>query len=293
MIADRAVTPVIAMQDAAFGYADRVVVSGVSLRVGTGEVVALLGANGSGKTTIVRGLLGLNPRLGGTVQLFGTPIEAFTEHHRIGYVPQRHTLSGSVRATVEEIVAVGRLPHQPILARTTRHDRAVIGEALELVGLHDRAREDVATLSGGQQRRVLIARALAAQPDVLVMDEPTAGVDTASQQVLAEVLDRLSRGGKTMLIVTHELIALGTTVSRIICTAGGGVVFDGSPDGYAAYAARQARHLAEGHHHHHDLTEVEPSRLRTVGAGPLDRGARRRATRDLVAGEQGEQPCAR
>ena len=155
-------TPVLSLRSAAFGYGERAAVSDVTLDVQPGEVVALLGPNGSGKSTLVRGLLGLNDHLGGQVSMFGTPIGDFQEHARLGYVPQRHTLSASVRATVEEVVAIGRLPHQGWFGRQNDRDRAVVREALELVGLADRAREDVSTLSGGQQRRVLIARALAA-----------------------------------------------------------------------------------------------------------------------------------
>ena len=105
-------TPVLSLRSAAFGYGERATVSDVTLDVQPGEVVALLGPNGSGKSTLVRGLLGLNDHLGGQVSMFGTPIDDFHEHARLGYVPQRHTLSASVRATVEEVVAIGRLPHQ-------------------------------------------------------------------------------------------------------------------------------------------------------------------------------------
>ncbi|HEY5187381.1 MAG TPA: ATP-binding cassette domain-containing protein, partial [Actinomycetes bacterium] len=132
-------------------------VSGVTLDIRAGEVVAVLGPNGSGKSTLVKGMLGLNSHLAGDVSLFGTPIARFREHARLGYVPQRHTLSTSVRATVTEIVAIGRLPHQGWLGRPNHQDRRIIAESLAVVGLDDRAQVDVSTLSGGQQRRVLIA----------------------------------------------------------------------------------------------------------------------------------------
>jgi zinc transport system ATP-binding protein len=263
--------PIIALTSAAFGYADGTVVKDITLTIEPGEVVALLGPNGSGKTTLVKGLLGLNDQLGGQVSLFGMPREQFRDHSRIGYVPQRHTLSASVRATVEEIVAVGRLPHhrwwRPV--RRSARDAGVIGLALEVVGLSDRADADVSTLSGGQQRRVLIARGLAAQPDVLIMDEPTAGVDAANQEVLADVLARLAARGTTMLIVTHELEALTNIVTRILVVRGGSLAFDGTP---AEFASRRSE-LASDHdgHHHPDELAVEPSRLPGAPtAGPLD-----------------------
>lgn len=197
-------TPLISLRSASFGYADRAVVEGVTLTQGRGEVIALLGPNGSGKSTLVKGLLGLSDHLGGEVALFGTPLARFRDKPRIGYVPQRHSLSSSVRATVREVVEVGRLPLRPFWRPSGSEDARAVDEALDAVGLRDREREDVATLSGGQQRRVLIARALAAGPDLLVMDEPTAGVDAANQAVLAEVLSVLAARGTSMLIVTHE-----------------------------------------------------------------------------------------
>ena len=256
---------IVSLRSASFGYVEHVVVSGVTLEVPAGEVVAILGPNGSGKSTLVKGLLGLNDHLGGEVALFGTPIDHFRDHARLGYVPQRHTLSASVRATASEIVAIGRLPHQGWLGRANQEDRRIIAESLAVVGLDDRADVDVNTLSGGQQRRVLIARALAAQPEVLIMDEPTAGVDLASQEVLSQVLGRLARRGATMLIVTHELQAVRDVLTRIVQLNGGQITFDGNPGDYAS--SQGASTTAHDGHHHEDNQE-RPAGF--TAAGPLD-----------------------
>ncbi len=256
---------IVSLRSASFGYGERPVVSGVTLDIHAGEVVAILGPNGSGKSTLIKGLLGLNNHIGGDVELFSTPIDRFRDHARVGYVPQRHTLSASVRATVTEIVAIGRLPHQGWLGRPNNKDRQIIGESLALVGLDDRADVDVSTLSGGQQRRVLIARALAAHPDVLIMDEPTAGVDLASQEVLSQVLARLVRRGATMLIVTHELTAVRDVLTRIVQLNGGQITFDGTPGDYA----RSQGGPAAGHDgHHHDDDQELPAT--SAAEGPLD-----------------------
>ncbi|MFQ6173164.1 metal ABC transporter ATP-binding protein [Oryzobacter sp. R7] len=259
-------TPLVELRSASFGYGDRTVVSGVDLTIRAGEVLALLGPNGSGKSTLVRGVLGLADRLGGEVNVLGTPLERFRDHPRIGYVPQRHSLSASVRATVSEVVAVGRLAHRPWWAPASRTDRAVVRDAIEAVGLADRAEEEVARLSGGQQRRVLIARALAGAPDLLVMDEPTAGVDHASQVALAEVLRRLAADGTSMVVVTHELDALQDVVTRIVCLDAGHVDLDGTPEQWAAHT----RHEGGSGHHHDEPRAALPRPGAVLGSGPLD-----------------------
>lgn len=265
--------PVISLRSASFGYAGRAVVSGVDLEIRRGEIVAVLGPNGSGKSTLMRGVLGLNDHIDGDLELFGTPASAFKERTRIGYVPQRHTLSASVRATVEEIVEVGRLPHRPWYRRASAADRAAVRSALHQVGLSDRAASDVSALSGGQHRRVLIARALCAEPDVLVMDEPTAGVDTASQEVLAAVLEQLAGTGVTMVIVTHEIEALAGIITRIVEVTHGHLSFDGTPAEYAARFSKSLSgqdhlHIPGSHaaHHEDEASETGPG----YAQGPLD-----------------------
>ncbi len=271
------VTPLVRTRGASFGYDDVPVVTGIDLTVDDGEVVALLGPNGSGKSTLVRGLLGLVPHLGGQVELFGTPLAAGAERHRIGYVPQRHTLANAVRSTVTEIVATGRLTHRRWWQPTTTTDRRHVREALDLVGLSDRATDEVSTLSGGQQRRVLIARALAADPDLLVMDEPTAGVDQGNQVVLGQLFAELAARGASMLVVTHELDALESSVTRIVCLDGGRVDFDGTPAAYAAHHLALGAHpVGSGYHHeHHEHRAHTPAGRPLLGspalldAGPL------------------------
>lgn len=281
-----AAAPAIAMRSVSFGYAGHPVVSDLTLRIERAEVVALLGPNGSGKSTLVRGLLGLNDHLAGEVEILGGALTGRADRARLGYVPQRHTLSGSIRSTVREVVATGRLAHRPWWRRAGKEDAALVDRALHTVGLADRARADVATLSGGQQRRVLIARALVGEPSVLIMDEPTAGVDTASQDILAQVLRRLAQSGVTLLVVTHELAALQGIVHRIVEMDAGHVVFDGTPQGYAGRVAEQvgapdhAHHQAgrrqprhDGHHHddhHHDDRHTSPRLV----SGPYDRRRR-------------------
>ena len=260
--------PVIELQVASFGYGDRPVLVGADLTIRRGEIVAVVGPNGSGKSTLMKGVLGLNELTSGSVTLFGVPREDFHDRARIGYVPQRHTLSASVRATAEEIVSTGRLPRLGWFGRLHATDRQVIARALEVVGLGDRAATEVSTLSGGQQRRVLIARALAGQPDVLIMDEPTAGVDAANQHVLSDVLARLIERDVTMVIVTHELGALERLLTRIVVVDAGRIRFDGSPERYAA-ERHSLHHDHDSHHHDHELDQ-DQHETSSLPRGPLD-----------------------
>ncbi|MCZ2860986.1 metal ABC transporter ATP-binding protein [Blastococcus sp. VKM Ac-2987] len=256
------------LRHATIGYGDVAVVRDVDLTVGTGEAVAVLGSNGSGKTTLARGLLGLANVLGGEVDVLGAPVGGLRERGRVGYVPQRHSISGAVPATVREVVGVGRLARLGLLRRLRPADRTAVTEAVAAVGLADRLDDPVASLSGGQQRRVLVARALAADPELLIMDEPTAGVDAANQEALAGVLARISATGTTLIVVTHETAPLAGVLSRAIVVDHGLVAYDGPLEQAAA-------HEEPGLHHHHPPGR-RPSGYRqdqpTVTTGPRRRG---------------------
>lgn len=201
----------------------------VSVSVAAGEAVALLGGNGSGKSTLVRSLMGLIPLQSGSVSLFGEPLESFRDWARIGYVPQ-HSAVAVANATVREIVSSGRLAHRRPFQWLRRADHAAIDQALEQVGLSGRAGWPFASLSGGQKQRVLIARALATQPDLLVMDEPLAGVDLHSQGGLADLLGRLAGRGLALLVVLHELGPMAAVLHRSVTLCDGRVV-DGEATG--------------------------------------------------------------
>ena len=201
---------------ATFGYRGRPVLSGVDLTVERAEVVAVRGANGAGKSTLVRGLLGLAEVLNGEVRLFGRPRTDFRDWHRVGYVPQRHTVVGGVPVTVRELVSSGRLTRLRPWQRFAEADRCAVDCALEGVGLAGFDRRPVAELSGGQQRRALVARALAGDPELLVLDEPTAGVDAGNQRVLAATLAGLAATGTTVVVVVHDLGPLASVVTRTV-----------------------------------------------------------------------------
>jgi zinc transport system ATP-binding protein len=222
--------PVARLRGAAVTYAGQRALAGVDLEIAGGEVVALLGPNGSGKSTLLRAILGLVPLAAGSLELFGVPARRFRDRARIGYVPQRHTIGGGTPATVEEVVSSGRLFRgRLLLPWLSASERGIVGDAIATVGLAEKAHQQVSTLSGGQQRRVLIARALAAQPDFLVMDEPLAGVDLANQEILATTLRTLAAHGVTLLLATHEIGPVAALIERTIVLDHGMPSYDGPP----------------------------------------------------------------
>jgi zinc transport system ATP-binding protein len=237
------------------GYGGRPVLRGVDLTVRAGEVVAILGANGSGKSTLIRTVLGLVPLAAGSVSLFGVEPGARRrmrrQRRRVGYVPQRLGAGSGVPATVAEVVASGRLARRSVLRPAGGTDRAAVASALAAVGLADRAATPVATLSGGQQQRTLIARALAAEPEMLILDEPTAGVDAASQEAFAAALRSFVDGGGTVLLVAHELGPLAALVTRAIVIHDGHVAHDGPVPEPAGH------HADPGHDHVHPHAPIE------------------------------------
>ncbi|WP_425246120.1 metal ABC transporter ATP-binding protein [Streptomyces sp. NEAU-NA10] len=248
--------PVISLRGVRAELGSRPVLRGIDLSVHRGEVVALLGANGSGKSTAVRSVIGQVSVTAGRIELFGTDRRRFKEWRRVGYVPQRTTASGGVPATVTEIVSSGRLSRARF-GMLRKADHEAVRHALELVGMADRAKDSVNALSGGQHQRVLIARALAAEPELLIMDEPMAGVDLASQEVLARTLREQVALGATVLLVLHELGPLEPLIDRAVVLRDGCVTHDGPPP----HAVGQ--HALPGHDHVHPHAPAGAEPIRT------------------------------
>jgi zinc transport system ATP-binding protein len=245
---------VLSVRDASVTFEGRPVLREVHLEVAEGEIVALLGANGSGKSTLVRAAVGLVPLDEGQVELFGTPLAKFRAWRRVGYVPQHSRAVAGVPATVQEVVMSGRLSRRPFagLARMADHD--AVTAAVARVGLVDRLRSPLAELSGGQQQRALIARALAGDADLLVMDEPTSGVDHESQESLAGLIGGLVNEGASVLLVAHELGPMRMLVDRVVTLGDGRVTYEG-------HAAGVTHEEHEQVHHHADPPDPRPEVL--------------------------------
>ncbi|WP_123536661.1 metal ABC transporter ATP-binding protein [Halosimplex salinum] len=208
---------VLEVSDLTFGYGDRPVLEGVSLTVEPGAFLGLVGPNGSGKTTLLELLIGLRRPDSGSVRLFGSPAHEFADGERVGYVAQDDAGAGdSMSVTVAEAVRMGRYPRR-LRGRFTDDDRRAVDDALERVGIADLAERRVGRLSGGQRQRVFIARALAAEADLLALDEPTVGVDAESRTAFYDLLDSLNDEGLTVVLVEHDIGVVTARATEIAC----------------------------------------------------------------------------
>jgi ABC-type Mn2+/Zn2+ transport system ATPase subunit len=195
------------------GYGRKIVVDGITFTIKSGEYFGLVGPNGAGKTTILRAILGTLKPLAGTVTVAGgeggRPI-------RFGYVPQRDTIDYSLPYTAEEVVAMGRYRQIGLFHRPGKRDRQAVKRSLEHVDMLDLATRPFKELSGGQKQRVLIARALSSSPDVLVLDEPTNGMDLSSRTSTLKLIKQLQREDRlTVLMVSHLLDDVASEVDRL------------------------------------------------------------------------------
>ncbi len=207
--------PVIELEKVSFAYEEEPVLEEVSLRIYPGDFCALIGPNGSGKSTLLKIVVGLLQPQSGRVRLFGEDLSSFRQWWRIGYVPQKVTalVDRALPLTVYETVALGLL-NKPV-GKSEQAQR--IAEALETVGLPGASGRLLRELSGGQQQRVFLARALVGEPEVLLLDEPTTGVDFAAQEKFYDLLGELNRRGLTILIVTHDIAMVDRHVKQVAC----------------------------------------------------------------------------
>lgn len=200
--------PALTLTDVSVNYGDVRACEGITFSVPQGVVAGLIGPNGAGKSTAMKAALELVAH-SGTVGFFGASLKDVRQ--RVGYMPQSAEVDWDYPITVEQVVEMGRYPSLGWFKRKSAHDKEVIARSLEHVGLSDVAKRQISELSGGQRRRVFLARILAQEPDLYLMDEPFAGVDVASEHVIHHVLKDLRKAGKTVVMVHHDL----STVSKL------------------------------------------------------------------------------
>ncbi len=207
-----AMTPLIHLNAVQFAYPSGFALAKIDLMVERGEMVAILGPNGSGKSTLLNAILGVAPIVRGEVRVQGLTVEPARK--RIAYMPQREAVDWAFPVTVEDVVGMGRENRIGWFRRASREDHRVVDWSLDQVNMLEQRHQPIAKLSGGQQQRVFLARALAQEGDVLLLDEPLTGVDATTQETILNLLQEMRRKGKTILMTTHDL-----GVARAFCTS--------------------------------------------------------------------------
>lgn len=210
---------IIEIRDVSFRYADVDVLTHVTLNVHEGDYLGMIGPNGSGKTTLLKVMLGLVQPSAGGVLLFGKPLRDFRQWSTIGYVPQKAThIDALFPATVREVVAMGRYGVKGLFHRLDSHDHVLVNESLAQVAMDDMGARRIGDLSLGQQQRVCIARALAAQPKIIILDEPTVGIDITAQEQFYSLLKTLNHDlGLTLILVSHDIDVVAHEVTELAC----------------------------------------------------------------------------
>jgi zinc transport system ATP-binding protein len=246
--------PILEAKNLSFAYGAKKILEDVSLAIEHGEIIGLIGPNGSGKTTLLRLFLGLLPLQSGEIRLFGQALKDFREWTRVGYVRQRvWDFERNFPASVEEIVATGRVPHARLFRPFGRLDREALEQALDALEIRDLRYRPLSELSGGQQQRVFLARVLAQEPEVLLLDEPTTAVDLKAEAEFYELLAMLNRvRGLTIVLVSHDIETIATQVTKIVCL-NHQLLFCGAPEECLKSGvldqAYEGKHVL--HHGHH------------------------------------------
>ena len=232
--------PFIELEDVGFSYGEVRVLESINLAVEPGNFLGIIGPNGAGKTTLLRIMLGLLAPTSGRARLFGKPAMAFREWSRLGYVPQKATLDPALPATVREVVASGLVSTLGPFRRGGAAERRRVGDVLAHVGMESHATARIGALSTGQQQRVLIARALVSDPELLILDEPTGGVDPEAQTSFYALLRHLNREREvTLVLVSHDIGVVAKEVTRLVCL-NRRLVFHGRPGDFLSDAALTA-----------------------------------------------------
>ncbi len=195
-------------------YENKRVLSNIYLKIEPGHIYGLIGPNGAGKSTLFKAILNLIEPSAGSIRIWGEPASEKLTH--ISYVPQKDEVDWQFPATVYDIVSMGRFPYKRLFARLNNEDHLLISDALQQLDIQALQHKQIGELSGGQQQRVFLARALCQQSEILLMDEPFVGVDVKTEQRIIEILKRLVREGKTILVVHHDLDSVQAYFDRVV-----------------------------------------------------------------------------
>jgi manganese/zinc/iron transport system ATP- binding protein len=211
------------VSDLSVAYGRRIVLRNVSAEISRGQAVGVVGPNGGGKSTLLKAIAGIIPMLSGEVTLFGKPIAG--QRSRVAFMPQREIVDWEFPVTAADVVMMGRYPRMRWPHRAGSRDREIVEEMLERVGMLEYSDRQIGALSGGQQQRVFVARALAQEADVLLLDEPMTGIDASTQEVVMGIIEEQRQQGKIVLLATHDLFAASCACDCLCCVGERAVSF--------------------------------------------------------------------
>ena len=245
---------IIEIEDISFAYGSASVLKNITFNIHEGDYLGIIGPNGSGKTTLLRVILGLLRPSTGVVKLFGRPLNKFRDWSKIGYVPQKATnFDPLFPITVREVVEMGRYGKRGLARRLTLSDQLIINQCLHNVGMLEYEKKLIGDLSGGQQQRVFIARALAGEPKVIFLDEPTVGVDVKAQEQFYSLLKKLNlEFGITLVLVSHDIDVVANEATEVACI-NQTLIYHGEPKEFVKgdylqnLYGKNIRHILHGH----------------------------------------------
>jgi manganese/zinc/iron transport system ATP- binding protein len=211
---EQSAAPAIELRDTTVAYGAHVVLDHLTLTLPSAQIIGLIGPNGAGKTTLLKAIVGANRLLSGTIRVLGQPVQSVRQ--RVAYVPQRRDVDWSFPLSVLDVVLMGRYGRLGLWRRPGKRDREIALHALEQVRLSKRRDCQIGELSGGQQQRVFLARALAQEADLLLLDEPFNGIDTTTQTVIFDLLCRQRSQGHTVLLSTHDLHSVEQNCDQLV-----------------------------------------------------------------------------
>ncbi len=239
--------PLVQVEHLYFSYGHHLVLSDITFDIMAGDFLAIIGPNGSGKSTLIKLILGLLSPERGRINILGAPVASFKHWEQIGYVPQKATrIDMLFPISVAEVVALGRIAAKSFPRWMNRTDARLVHEALEQVGMAPLSNTKIRELSGGQQQKVFIAKAIVNHPKILFLDEPTTGIDAGSQENFYHLLGDLNREGITIVMVTHDIGVVTHYVNKVACL-NQRLVFHGTHEEFCS--SKEARALIPGHNH--------------------------------------------